>query len=126
MKKNINDFSKNEIKNLSDDELSEMMSIESKRENQKIIDFWEKEYCIMSFDARAKYWSGTLFRSMRSQEESNSNPYSIYSKSWLVEILKIEPDFIKMLPMIYNTWGGMFDSTKVDRIIQRLLKQINP
>jgi hypothetical protein len=38
---------------------------------------------------------------MREQEESNLNPYAIYSENWLKETLKVEPNFLELLPHIY-------------------------
>lgn len=87
--------------------------------------FWKEEYPKKTKEEKAKYWAGGLFQSMRWQEESNQNPYSIYSENWLRDALKTDPDFLELLPFIYNVWGGMFDTSKVDRIIQRLLKKIN-
>ncbi len=62
---------------------------------------------------------------MRSQEESGLTVYAIYTKDCLKDALQKEPDFIEMLPKIYNIWGGTFDSGKVDRIIKKLLKELS-
>jgi len=93
-------------------------------ENERIEKFWLEEYPTLSRDEKVKYWAGGMFRSMRDQEESGLKVYAIYSKEWLKDTLIKEPDFLRMLPNIYNTWGGMFDSGKVDRIIQKLLKEL--
>ncbi|MTH15803.1 hypothetical protein [Flavobacterium sp. LC2016-01] len=95
-----------------------------KNEEKREIEKSSKEYNLLSKEEQVKYWAGGLFRSMRMQEESRQNPYAIYSENWLKETLKLEPNFIEMLPEIYNVWGGMFDVNKVDNIIQRLFKNI--
>lgn len=87
--------------------------------------FWKNEYPNKTEGEKVKYWAGGLFRSMRMQEESNQNPYSIYSENWLRETLKNEANFLEFLPQIYSIWGGTFDAGKVDRIIQKHLKNIN-
>ena len=83
--------------------------------------FWKNNYPKKSLDEKISYWASGLFRSMREQEEVNQNPYAIYSEKWLRETLEVEPNFLELLPLIYNVWGGMFDGGKVDRIIVKLL-----
>jgi hypothetical protein len=61
---------------------------------------------------------------MREQEESNLSPYAIYSERWLKGALEQDPNFIELLPFIYNVWGGMFDASKVDRIIKKLITKM--
>lgn len=75
-------------------------------------------------EEKVKYWAGDMYRSMRWQRESGLNPYSIYSEDRLREILKLEPNFMELLPKIYNIWGGMFDSGKVDRVLQKQYKKM--
>ena len=111
----------------SDEELEEIdkrIREASKKEDERIEKFWKDEYVHLSAEDKAKYWSGYLFRSMREQEGSGLNVYAIYTKYWLKSVLEKEPNFIQLLPLIYNIWGGLFDATKVDRIIQKLLKDI--
>jgi len=86
--------------------------------------FWKNEYPSKSNEEKAKYWASGLFRSMREQEEVNQSPYAIYSENWLRETLNADPNFLELLPQIFNVWGGMFDACKVERIIQRHLKNI--
>lgn len=112
----------------SEEELEEIdrrIKESSKKESDRIDDFLKVEYPKKNLEEKVKYWAGDLFRYMRWQEESGNNPYSIYSKNWLSETLKLEPDFLEMLPKIYNLWGGMFDAGKVDRIIKKLLKELS-
>ena len=96
-----------------------------RKEDERIANFWQNEYSKLSKEDKAKKWAGGLFQSMRMQEESRQNPYAIYSENWLRDALKTDPDFLELLPLIYNIWGGMFDAGKVDRIVQRHLKNIN-
>jgi hypothetical protein len=122
----LDSFSLNQLEKVSVDSLKSLLRM---RENEKkvdirIVDFWKNEYPKMTNQEKAKYWAGSLFRSMRMQEESNQSPYIIYSEIWLRETLKLDPNFIELLPIIYNIWGGMFDSGKVDRIIQKHLKKM--
>ncbi len=86
--------------------------------------FWKSVYPQKTEVDKIQFWAGSLFKSMRNQEESGLKVYAIYSKEWLKDTLIKEPNFLRMLPSIYNTWGGMFDSGKVDRIIQKLLKEL--
>lgn len=104
--------------------------MENKRPDwvQKLFDneniFWTNEYPKKSHDEKVKYWAGILFKSMREQEESGLKIYAIYTEKWLKSTLEREPRFLEMLPNIYNIWGGMFDSGKVDRIIHEHLKRL--
>jgi len=130
----LQNFTLEELKSFTKEQLA-VLSIESlksdlrmrkdmQEENERIEKFWLEEYPTLSRDEKVKYWAGDMFRSMRDQEESGLKVYAIYSKEWLKDTLIKEPDFLRMLPNIYNTWGGMFDSGKVDRIIQKLLKEL--
>ena len=96
-----------------------------KKEDERIDAFWQTEYPKLSLKEKAKHWSGELFSSMRMQEEAGQNAYSIYSEKWLKGVLEQDSNFVELLPHIYNLWGGMFDSGKVDRIIKRHLKNIS-
>jgi hypothetical protein len=120
-------FSDNQLAKVSIEGLKSLLRIRSdeKKEEERIQRFWQAEYPALPAEEKAKYWAAGLFRGMRSQEESGLNPYAIYTENWLKETLKQEPNFIDMLPMIYNVWGGMFDAAKVDRIIRRHLKNIS-
>lgn len=134
-KLHMENFTKDELESFSDNQL-EKVSIEGlksllrirkseEQEGKRLVRFWNEDYPKLSNEEKAKYWAGGLFRSMRMQEESNQNPYSIYSENWLRETLKNEANFLELLPQIYNIWGGMFEADKVDRIIRKHLKNIN-
>lgn len=122
--KNIDDYTNEEFLNLDSEERLRLIMGESSKEDQRVNNFWNVEYPNLSIEERTKYWAGDLFRIMRWQEESQNNPYIIFSESWLRETIKLEPNIIEMLPQIYNIWGGMFDANKVDRIIQKHLRNI--
>ena len=112
------------VLNVEDSKSLLRMREDERKEDERIANFWQNEYPQKTTEEKAKYWSGGLFRSMREQEESNLNPYAIYSENWLKETLKVEPNFLELLPHIYNIWGGMFDAGKVDRIIKKLLTNL--
>jgi hypothetical protein len=127
----LESFSQNQLEKVSIDGLKSLLKIREsekreseKREDERIARFWSEEYPNLSTEDKAKYWAGGLFRSMRMQEESNHSPYAIYSENWLRETLNADPNFLELLPQIFNLWGGMFDAGKVERIIQRHLKNI--
>ena len=101
------------------------MREDEKKEDARIVKFWKEEYPSLPTTNKAEYWAGNLFRSMRWQEESNVSPYAIYNEIWLEESLKLDKNFISLLPEIYSIWGGMFDAAKVDRIVKRLLNKID-
>lgn len=133
-KEQLENFTSDELEKFSDNQLK-VLNIEAlksylriiaseKKEDERITNFWKNEYPKLSREEQSKHWAGGLFRSMREQEESNLNPYAIYSESWLKGVLEQDPNFIELLPFIYNIWGGMFDAGKVDRIIKRLLVKI--
>ena len=122
--KSINDFSKEDFLKLTSEERLKLIRQESEAQNQKLLYFWKEEYPYLPTEEKIKIWAGGMYRAMREQGESGLNEYVIYSENWLRETLEQEPNFISMLPAIYNIWGGMFDSGKVDRIIQKLLKKI--
>jgi hypothetical protein len=61
---------------------------------------------------------------MRNQEEIGKSAYSVYKNNWLFEVLKVEPNFISFLPGIFSIWSGMWDSSKVERIIKKQYKKI--
>jgi hypothetical protein len=130
----LNNFTISELETFDDEQLFfpiEMlksllrMRKSEKKEDERIAKFWKEEYPELPTEEKAKYWAGGLFQSMRMQEESRLNPYSIYSENWLRETLKLEPNFLELLPQIYNVWGGMFDASKVDRIVSKHLKTLN-
>lgn len=123
----LEQFSDSQLKNLTIDGLKMFLDLRKsvKKDEEEAQKFWKKEYPRMKDDEKAKYWSGLLFRSMRSQEESGLNPYSIYTELALKDALKQEPRFIELLPLIYRTWGGMFDADKADKAIQKCLKNIS-
>jgi len=122
----LESFSQNQLEKVSIDGLKSLLIIREseKREDERIARFWKEEYPNLSIEEKAKYWAGGLFRSMRMQEESNQSPYAIYSENWLRETLNADPNFLELLPQIFNTWGGMFDAGKLERIIQRHSKNI--
>ena len=122
----LNSFSDNQLEKVSIEGLKSLLRIRKSEELEgiRMKKFWNEEYPLKSLEEKAKYWAGGLFQSMRMQEENNQNPYSIYSENWLRETLKTDPNFLELLPQIYNVWGGMFDANKVDIIIQRHLKTI--
>ena len=126
-KEELESFTENQLLKVSIEGLKSLLIIRQDEEanKERIFRFWQEEYPSLSTTDKAKYWAGGLYRSMRWQEESNQNPYAIYSENWLRETLKTEPNFIELLPKIYNIWSGMFDAGKVDRIVQRLLKKID-
>ena len=124
--KELESFSDNQLEVLSIEDLRSDLGCKNlQKKDERIEEFWKGEYPKLPVEERARHWAGGLFQSMRMQEESRQNPYAIYSENWLRDALKTEPDFIELLPEIYNIWGGMFDAGKVDRILQRLLKRIN-
>jgi hypothetical protein len=88
------------------------------------LSFWKNEYPLKSNDEKIKYWAAILYKSMRDQEESGLKTYAIYTENWLINTLEREPNFIDFLPKIYNIWGGMFDTGRVDNIIQKHIKNI--
>jgi hypothetical protein len=134
-KEQLDNFSLEELKRFTDEQLKTLsiaslksdlrMQEHSEQEDNRLVKFLKEDYVLLNDEKKAKYWSGNLFRSMRSQEESGLSPYAIFTEQALKEILKQEPKFIELLPLIYRTWGGMFDADKVDRIIQKHLKNIS-
>jgi hypothetical protein len=87
---------------------------------QKIIEdeevFWHQKYPLLTRDEKIRHWSGTLHRQMRWNEESGYDPYSIFSSEKLVEILKIEKDFIEFLDVILNDhWTGQWNDAKIKK-----------
>lgn len=133
-KEQLENFSLEELKRFSDEQLKTLsieslksdlrMQKHSEQEDNRLIKFLKEEYILFDDQKKAEYWGGNLFRSMRSQEESGLSPYAIYNEHALKEILEQEPKFLDLLPLIYRIWGGMFDADKVDRIIQKHLKNI--
>ena len=112
--------------------LTQKLDMENQEFNKFIEDLeaeerrcWEDEYVKLSTREKIDTWASSLFRSMRTQEESGSNPYIIYSQRWLKETLEREPEFMQLLPEIYRVWGGMFDSNKVDNKIKKLFSTLN-
>lgn len=118
-------FKPNQLRLLDVESLNSVLRIKEnvKKDKDRNVQFWE-EYPNRSIEEKLKFWGGSLFRSMREQEESGLNPYTIYSERWLKETLEKEPQFMEMLPSIYNIWGGMFDSNKVDRILHKLYHKL--
>lgn len=96
---------------------------------QKLFDeesiFWKNEYSIKPEEEKVRFWSASLHKSMRTQEESGLDPYVFYTDDWLKSTLAREPRFIEMLPKIYDMWGGMFDDKKVNGIIHKLLENMH-
>jgi len=86
--------------------------------------FWKRTYPQKTDNEKIKYWASTLYRNMRQQEESGLDAYAIYTITWLTDVLEKESDFLSMLPNIYNIWGNMFDSNRVDRTIKVHFKKI--
>ena len=134
-KEQLQNFTLKELEKVPDD-LVMKLGISNMKRYLKLLNSAEKkidqpteklsidEYPKLSLDGKAKFWAGQMHRSMRWQSESGLNPYSIYSESGLIEILKFDPNFMQLLPRIYNIWSGTFDSEKVDRIMQKQYKNI--
>ncbi|MFM6519467.1 MAG: hypothetical protein ACKPIC_23875, partial [Microcystis panniformis] len=102
-KEELESFSENQLEKVSIEGLKSLLRMRKseEQEDKRIEKFWSHEYQNLSNEEKVTYWAGGLFRSMRMQEESNQNPYSIYSENWLRETLKNEANFLEFLPQIY-------------------------
>ncbi|NDV65977.1 hypothetical protein [Bacteroides sp. 224] len=130
----LDNFTIEELESFNDEQIEKVsinglkaelrMRESSKKEDELIKKFWSEEYSQMSFSDKIKYWGAERHQSMRWQEESGYPVEWLYTRKWLEEMLEIEPDFMKMLPDIYNMWGMSFDSEKIDKVIQELYKEI--
>ena len=66
--------------------------------------FWKVTYPALSFDERVKHWSGVRFRQMRGQKESGLDPYAIYTKEWYQNVKRNEPDFDKIMNVVFSQY----------------------
>jgi hypothetical protein len=78
--------------------------------------FWNQKYPLLTKEEKIRHWSGTLHRQMRWNAESGYDPYAIYSPEKLIEITKVENNFIEFLEIIFNNhWKGQWDDIEIKK-----------
>ena len=79
-------------------------------------EMFRKKYIAFSFDEKVEYWSGNLFRQMRWQQESGLDPYAIYDLAWYMNIKITEPEFDKIIELVFSKhWKNIWDISEYRR-----------
>lgn len=77
--------------------------------NKEREEFWAVTYPAKSYEERVKYWGNTLHQLMRWQTESGYEEASIFSKQWLEENQKVEPQLLQIIEELLETWDFYWD-----------------
>lgn len=76
-------------------------------------------YQKMTFSQRVTFWSGILHSQMRSQVEAGLDEYRIYSPEWHSLMLKIDPDFDKIMEEIFSQkWNDVWSKKEYEKRIR--------
>ncbi len=76
-------------------------------------------YQKMTFSQRVAFWSGSLHSQMRSQVEAGLDEYQIYSPEWHSLVLKIDPDFDKIMEEVFSQkWNNVWSKKEYEKRIR--------
>lgn len=128
-------FNKNELALFTDEQqhklsINQLEQIIRKRKSfeqsqEQAEHFWEHDYYRLSIEEKADTWAFEIYHRMRQQHKAGLDPYSIFTKQWLRDVIKQETYFMRLLPKMYLIWNQELDSaklnvSKVDSLIQSL------
>ena len=106
----IDAFSQNPKEDICEAYLNCIETTKSEKE------IFRKKYLAFSFDEKVEYWSGNLFRQMRWQQESGLDPYAIYDLAWYMNIKITEPEFDKIIELVFSKhWKNIWDISEYRR-----------